>query len=224
MVAHPDDELLGIGASINKLIKQENCRARAVILGEGLTSRSKERDLKSWDNELKNHRENIEKARIKIGYESVGIYNFPDNRFDSIPILDIIKVIEEEKSSYLPDVIFTHHFKDLNVDHKLTAEAVITATRPIAQETVRMVAAFETLSATEWNFLNRNSAFFPNLFISIDEGSLNAKLEGLRCYDSEIREYPHPRSIEGLKILAQSRGLMISKLFAEAFEIIRIIE
>jgi LmbE family N-acetylglucosaminyl deacetylase len=131
VVAHPDDELLGLGASMHKLINDQNCKVRVIILGEGITSRSDEREPEQWKEELKIRKQNIEQARKAIGYESVGIYDFPDNRFDTVALLDIIKVIEKEKEIFQPEIIFTHHGGDVNIDHQRTFEAVITATRPM---------------------------------------------------------------------------------------------
>ena len=113
VVAHPDDELLGLGGTMHKLINEEQCKVRLIILGEGITSRSDERNVEQWTKELKIHRQNIEKAREAIGYESVGIYDFPDNRFDTVALLDIIKVIEKEKQDFQPEIIFTHHDRGL---------------------------------------------------------------------------------------------------------------
>lgn len=134
VVAHPDDELLGCGATMHRLIHEHNCTIRAVILGEGLTSRSDVRDTEKWKKELQVHRANIENARKEIGYESMGIYDFPDNRFDSVDLLDIIKVVENEKEDFKPEIIFTHHGGDLNIDHQRTFESVMTATRPMENE------------------------------------------------------------------------------------------
>jgi len=206
VVAHPDDELLGLGASINKLINDQNCTVRAVILGEGITSRSDERNSEQWVKELKIHRQNIEHARNFIGYESVGIYDFPDNRFDSVALLDIIKVIEKEKSTFQPEIIFTHHGGDVNIDHQRTFEAVITATRPMEDEIVKAIITFETPSGTEWIASSDPRKFNPNLFIEVSEKNLEAKIKGMECYEFEKRKYPHPRSPEALKILAEYRG------------------
>ena len=131
VVAHPDDELLGCGATMHRLIHEQDCAVRAVILGEGLTSRSETRDSVKWKEDIEVHRSNIENARKVIGYDSVGIYDFPDNRFDSVDLLDIIKVVEKEKEEFKPEIIFTHHGGDLNIDHQRTFEAVMTATRPM---------------------------------------------------------------------------------------------
>lgn len=221
LVAHPDDELLGCGGTINRLIADYNCEIRAVILGEGITSRSDKRDPSKWEEELSLHRENIESARKKIGYKSVGIYDFPDNRFDTVALLDIIKVIEKEKEDFQPEIIFTHHGGDVNVDHQRTFEAVITACRPMEDEMVKTVITFETPSGTEWRASSDPRHFVPNFFISISEKNLNAKIEGMDCYKFEKRVYPHPRSGEALRILACYRGQQIGRKYAEAFCLVR---
>src|SRR5689334_3357132 len=131
VVAHPDDEILGVGATMHKLIHEFNVHVHIVILGEGITSRAEQRNTEMWKEELEIHRANIKKAQGKIGYQSVSIYDFPDNRFDSVELLDIVKVIEKEKDNLSPGIIFTHHGGDLNIDHQRTFEAVITACRPM---------------------------------------------------------------------------------------------
>ena len=221
VVAHPDDELLGLGATMNKLINEQNCKIRVIILGEGITSRFDKRDSEQWSEELIMHKQNIETARKYIGYESVGIYDFPDNRFDTVAILDIIKVIEKEKEDFQPEIIFTHHGGDVNIDHQKTFEAVITATRPMEDEIVKTVITFETPSGTEWIASSAPRKFTPNLFIEVSEKNLKAKINGMESYEFEKRKYPHPRSPEALMILAQCRGVIVGKKFAEAFTIIR---
>ncbi|RZL15619.1 MAG: PIG-L family deacetylase, partial [Hymenobacter sp.] len=150
VVAHPDDELLGLGASIHRLVNRHGCEARAVILGEGLTSRSATRDQARWAGDLGTHRANIGRATAAIGYASTGIYDFADNRFDSVDLLDIIKVVEQEKQVFQPNLIFTHHGGDTNIDHRRTFEAVVTACRPLPGEPTRTILACETPSSTEW--------------------------------------------------------------------------
>lgn len=223
VVAHPDDELLGLGATINKLINEQNCIIRAVILGEGITSRSDKRNTDKWSKELGIHRKNIDEARKEIGYESVGIYDFPDNRFDTIALLDIIKVIEKEKIKFDPDIIFTHHGGDLNIDHQRTFEAVITATRPMEDEKVKTIITFETPSGTEWIASSDPRKFTPNFFVEVNEENITAKIKAMQCYEFEKRTYPHPRSPEALSILAKQRGLTVGKKYAEAFRIVRLI-
>lgn len=221
VVAHPDDELLGLGATINRLVNDYNCQCRAVILGEGITSRSDTRDRESWNKELELHRRNIYSAQQAIGYESVGVYDFPDNRFDSVDLLDIIKVVEKEKEQFQPEVIFTHHGGDVNIDHQRTFEAVITATRPMQHERVKTIIAFETPSGTEWRAASDPRHFIPNLFFEISEANLQAKIKGMESYEFEKRPYPHPRSPEALTIQAQRWGVSIGKYYAEAFMLVR---
>ena len=223
VVAHPDDELLGLGATMHKLINEHNCKVRAVILGEGITSRSNERDPEKWSEELKTHRLNIETARKAIGYESVGIYDFPDNRFDTVALLDLVKIIEKEKQDFQPEIIFTHHGGDVNIDHQRTFEAVITATRPMEEEKVNTIITFETPSGTEWIASSNPNQFNPNMYIEISEKNLLSKIYGMESYEFEKREFPHPRSPESLTILAKYRGITIGKELAEAFCIIRTI-
>ena len=223
VVAHPDDELLGLGASMHKLINEQGSKVRVVILGEGITSRSDNRDQKIWEKELIIHKQNIESARKFIGYESVGIYDFPDNRFDTVALLDIIKVIEKEKVEFEPDIIFTHHGGDLNIDHQKTFEAVITATRPMEDEKVKTIITFETPSGTEWSSSTDPKHFIPNFFIEVSIKNLEAKIKAMESYEFEKRKYPHPRSPEALKILSQQRGITVGKNYAEAFTIVRLI-
>lgn len=224
MVAHPDDELLGPGASMHRLINEFNCKIRAVILGEGITSRADHRDTEQWKRELAVHRSNIESAREAIGYESVGIYDLPDNRFDSVPLLDIIKIVEKEKKDFEPEIIFTHHGGDPNIDHQRTFEAVITSSRPMEHEKVKMILTFETPSGTEWRSPSDPRHFLPNLFIGISEENLSAKIKGMESYEFEKRAYPHPRSPEALRIRAQMWGVATGTNLSEAFGLIRIIE
>jgi LmbE family N-acetylglucosaminyl deacetylase len=221
VVAHPDDELLGLGATMHKLIIEQNCKVRVIILGEGITSRSDERDPEHWKEELKIHRQNIEQARKAIGYESVGVYDFPDNRFDTVALLDIIKVIEKEKNSFQPEVIFTHHGGDVNIDHQRAFEAVITATRPLNHEIVKTIITFETPSGTEWRASSDPKHFIPNLFFSVNKENLESKIKGMESYEFEKRNYPHPRSPEALKIQAQRWGIVVGVNYAEAFQLIR---
>ena len=223
VVAHPDDELLGLGATMHKLIEEQNCRVRVIILGEGITSRSDQRDLEQWEEELKIHRQNIEQARKVIGYESVGVYDFPDNRFDTVAILDIIKVVEKEKEIFQPEIIFTHHGGDVNIDHQRTFETVITATRPMQNENVKTIITFETPSGTEWIASTNPRKFNPNLFIEVCKENIFAKIKGMESYEFEKRKYPHPRSPEALEIQSKRWGISIGVEHAEAFCIVRTI-
>ncbi len=221
VVAHPDDELLGLGATMNKLITEYGAIIHVVILGEGITSRANVRNQQQWEGELATHKQNILDAQKCIGYQSVSIYDFADNRFDSVALLDIVKVIENEKNNFNPQVIFTHHGGDLNIDHQRTFEAVVTATRPMEHENVTTLITFETPSGTEWRASSDPKHFIPNMFISVSEKNIDTKIKGMESYEFEKRNYPHPRSPEALKIQAQRWGIAIGKNYAEAFCLIR---
>lgn len=223
VVAHPDDELLGVGGTVNRLISEFNATIKVVILGEGITSRSEQRNVKEWESQLKLHRKNIEDAQKSIGYQELSIHNFPDNRFDTVALLDLIKVVEKEKKEFNPSVIFTHHGGDVNIDHQRTFESVITSCRPMKEETVKTIITFETPSGTEWRASSDPKHFVPNFFIQIEKKHLEAKIKGMESYEFEKRAYPHPRSPEALEILAKQRGVMVGCEYAEAFNIIRTI-
>ncbi len=223
VVAHPDDEILGLGATMNHLINNYQVQTHVVILGEGITSRGDVRDQAKWENELAIHKNNIYSAQNAIGYHSVSIYDFPDNRFDTVALLDLVKVVEKEKLKFMPDAIFTHHGGDLNIDHQRTFEAVITACRPMEHETVKTIIAFETPSGTEWRASTDPRYFIPNIFACVSEENIESKIRAMEFYEFEKRVYPHPRSPEALKILAQQRGLTIGSQYSEAFSLIRTI-
>lgn len=221
VVAHPDDELLGLGATMNRLINEFGVTTHVVILGEGITSRSDSRDVAKWENELAIHRQNIKNAQAAIGYHSVSIYDFADNRFDTVALLDIIKVIEKEKQQFKPDVIFTHHGGDVNIDHQRTFEAVVTACRPMLHEQVKTIITFETPSGTEWRSPSDPRHFLPNMFFSVTEKNIESKIKGMESYEFEKRAYPHPRSPQALTIQAQRWGVAVGVEYAEAFCLIR---
>jgi len=224
VVAHPDDEVLGLGATMHRLIHEQNCEVHVVILGEGITSRLDSRDVNKWEKELEIHKENIQSAKKAIGFHSVKTFDFPDNRFDTVPLLDIIKTVEHEKNAFKPEIIFTHHGGDVNIDHQRTFEAVVTACRPLTQETVRTIISFETPSGTEWRASSDPKHFLPNLFYEVSEKDVKAKILAMESYEFEKRAYPHPRSPEALKIQAQRWGIVIGCDLAEAFCLVRSVQ
>lgn len=222
IVAHPDDEVLGIGGTINLLVKQ-GAFVKVVILGEGITSRAKNRNIQKDKHKLLQHKKNIEDAKDYLSYHELSVYDLPDNRFDSIPLLEIIKIIEKEKKDFNPDVIFTHHNGDLNIDHKKTFEAVYTAVRPTENEAVKTLICFETMSGTEWASPSEPKKFSPNFFIELSENEIYNKTKAMNCYKYEKRDFPHPRSSKAIINRAISWGVTIGKNYAEPFQIIRII-
>lgn len=221
IVAHPDDELLGQGGTVNLLSESYGCDLRAVILGEGITSRSDERDTEKWSVELEKHRANMSDACNTVGYRSHKSYDFPDNRFDQVNLLDLIKVVEKEIAEFSPSVIFTHHGGDTNIDHRLAHDAVIPAIRPMKGQSVETLITFETPSSTEWQSPDHPNQFVPNMFVEISQKNLQSKIRGMESYEFERREYPHPRAPESLELIAKRWGIVIGVELAEAFRISR---
>ncbi len=216
IAAHPDDEVLGCFGTVARMIK-EGYEAYTLILGEGKTSRDVKRDPKKKQNELLTLNHEIELANQAIGIKKVFVESFPDNRFDSVDLLDIIKVISKVKDEIRPDIIFTHYENDLNIDHQITYKAVITATRPMDDECVKEIYSFEILSSTEWNY---PLSFSPDTYWDI-EATLELKLEAMKRYRSEICEFPHPRSLKGIELNAQYHGMRIGRKAAESFVTVR---
>ena len=223
VVAHPDDEILGPGATIYQLVKHQNCIVKVIILGEGITSRSEKRDTSKWKKELKIHKSNIEKAKSILGYQYIKIYDFPDNRFDTVPLLDIVKIIENE-NDFRPDFLFTHHGGDLNIDHQKTFEAALTSSRPLPNENLCSLITFETMSSTEFSNFSDTKSFKPNLIIEISDDALNAKCNAMASYQYEKRNFPHPRSNESIRNRAKMWGISNGIKAAEVFQIIRLID
>jgi len=219
VVAHPDDEVLGCGASVVKLIKQ-GYKAYTLILGEGKTSRDVKRDVTNKQKELQMLNAETQKASSILGIEKTFVYNFPDNRFDSVALLDIIKVVTDVKEKIKPDIIFTHFENDLNIDHRITYQAVLTATRPTKNETVKEIYSFEILSTTEWNY---PLLFSPDVFFDVSN-TLSTKINAMKKYKSELREFPHPRSLKGIKLNAKYHGMRVGKKYVEAFKTVRIMK
>lgn len=218
VAAHPDDEVLGCFGTVARLIK-EGYEAYTLILGEGKTSRDEERRPEIKKNEIEILNTEIQKANSIIGIKKVFVEFFPDNRFDSVDLLDIIKVISRIKDEIRPDIIFTHYENDLNIDHQITYKAVITATRPMENESVKEIYSFEVLSSTEWKY---PLSFSPDVFFDISD-TIELKINSMREYASELCEYPHPRSLEGIELNAKYNGLRVGKKYVEAFKSVRVI-
>ena len=210
--AHPDDEVLGCGGTIVKHVKNGD-EVSVVFMTNGEGSRpSKEQKVNLRNSETA-------KAKKILGYKKSFYCNHPDNQMDKIPLLKIIKGIEKIINQIQPEIIYTHHFSDLNIDHAITSRAVITACRPIPASKVKKIYAFEILSSTEWDYGN-SKKFSPNYFNNI-EFEIEKKLIAAKAYKSEMRKPPHARSIQNIEVLSKMRGNTVGIKFAEAFEVIR---
>ncbi|WP_249872143.1 PIG-L deacetylase family protein [Oceanobacillus saliphilus] len=216
IAAHPDDEVLGCGGTLAKHVLNGDA-VHSIILAEGITSRDKTRNRDINSEKLSDLAKAAQKANDILGVHSLQLYKFPDNRMDSLDRLDVIKVVEEIVSKVQPDVIYTHHVGDVNIDHRRIHEAVITACRPIpGNHLVEEILFFETASSTEWMTPGSAPPFNPNWYNDITE-TLSLKLRSLESYKSEMREWPHARSINSLEHLSRWRGASIGVEAAEAF-------
>jgi LmbE family N-acetylglucosaminyl deacetylase len=219
VAAHPDDEVLGVGGTIARHVENGD-DVYALILGEGWTARDCN-SVSLMKEKLKELRKNtMESSRI-IGFKDVFFLNFPDNRFDQVDLLTIVKEVEKKIAELKPQIIYTHYSGDLNIDHQYTARAVMTATRPIGEQPVEEVYAFETVSCSEWNFdYSRQPSFSPNVFVDITD-YYDKKEKALQCYKSEIYDFPFPRSLTGIDVLSKTRGMTAGMERAEAFMLVR---
>lgn len=219
IAAHPDDEVLGCGGSIARLSREEN-EVLIAIMGEGVTSRYLRREEAEKRLLVEELQEKTRDVATILGAKDVFLYNLPDNQFDTVPMLNIVKIIEELVYRLRPEVVYTQHGGDLNIDHTVTFRATLTATRPMAGCPVKDLYAYEVPSSTEWAFQRLETAFQPNVFVDIS-ATIDTKIRAMQKYDSEARKFPHPRSPEALRAIARRWGSVVGFECAEAFELIR---
>ena len=218
VAAHPDDEVLGCGGTMARLVN-EGHEVHIAIMGEGITSRHGQPQEADRDQLSRLHRQ-AQSAAGKIKASDVVLCKLPDNRLDTVALLDVVKLVEDMVQKLKPEIVYTHHPGDLNIDHGVVHRAVLTATRPMAGQPVREIYAFEVPSSTEWAFHRVEPCFRPNVFVDVS-GTLETKIEAMACYESEARKFPHPRSPEALRAIAARWGSVVGCQAAEAFELVR---
>lgn len=213
--AHPDDELLGVGGTIIKHINNKT-EVYVIIVSEGASSRYPD-GMKE-----KLQADTIASSEI-LKTTQTYFLNLPDQRLDGLPLIDVIRPIEEKIKEISPEIVYTHHRGDVNQDHRVVFAATMVAARPIGEKRVKQILAYETPSSTEWAGPYVDSTFIPNVFVDISN-TIEQKIKAMQCYESEIKEFPHPRSIEAVTNLAKQWGVKVGCRYAEAFELIRSIE
>ena len=230
IVAHPDDEVLGMGGTILNHANQGD-KVTVAYLATGITSRrgsnyqnvssytTNKKEKTSMNVQIKKLRNDAKKVCKFLKVKKSIFFDYPDNEMDTIPLLEIIKTIEKLILENKPERIYTSHHGDLNIDHKIMFEATLAACKP-TELPVKEIICFELLSSTEWSFSYK---FKPNYFINI-KNELDEKIKAMQMYKNEIRKYPHPRSAESIKNSAYKWGAASGCYSAEAFEIIRKIE
>lgn len=220
LCAHPDDEVLGCGGTIAKF-SNKGYVVHVAFLADGVSSRSN--FLSSNSLELEQRRNATKVACSILGINSISFENYPDNRLDTIPLLSIVQIIEALIFKHKPEIVLTHHAGDLNIDHRRVYDAAATACRPQKEHPVKTFLSFEVASSTEWQIPFGQPAFIPNWFVDVTD-TFDKKVLALEAYSVEMREWPHPRSIKGIKSLGNWRGATVGVNFAEAFMLGRRIE
>lgn len=212
VVAHPDDEVLGAGATISKLVKTGN-RVAVAVMADHAAARANISATLSEDEA---------RAMSVLGVEKVYHADFPNIKMNTVPHLDLVQFIEKCIRDWQADIIITHHPSDTNIDHQETGKAVNAACR-LFQRTdsvsrLRELLYMEVPSSTEWSLNTAENRFLPNTWFEIGREGLKRKMEALQAYEGVIRPYPHPRSVEALEGLAAYRGAQAGVDYAEAFQ------
>jgi LmbE family N-acetylglucosaminyl deacetylase len=212
--AHPDDEVLGAGGTIARHAKDGDT-VDVAILATGIASRGGEPN--EIAKQLAGLRENAKRASALLGVTHLELGEFEDQAMDAMRLLDIVRAVEAHVRRVRPEVVYTHHHGDLNADHRLTYQAVLTATRPVAEPAVRRILSFEISPNTDLNVPN---LFAPTVYVDIST-TIEKKIAALEAYEGEVRAFPHPRSREALVASSQRWGSVANMRNAEAFQLVR---
>jgi LmbE family N-acetylglucosaminyl deacetylase len=216
IAAHPDDEALGAAGTLARHVAARD-DVHILFLADGVSARGSNKGLDA-------RQESAQAAAKAMGAkaENVHFYSFPDNRMDSVALLDVVQVLEGVLKKIKPQIIYTHHAGDLNIDHRIVHQAVLTACRPQPGSAVEAIYGFEVLSSTEWVAPepDARNVFLPNRYVDITD-YMETKMAALKCYDIEMRDFPHARSYEAVEALAKLRGAHMGLERAEAFSVIR---
>jgi LmbE family N-acetylglucosaminyl deacetylase len=212
IAAHPDDELLGLGATVARHADAGD-EVTSLVVSDGATSRYEE----GADRTLQDAGRAA--ARI-LGVRELRFLGLPDQRLDTLPILEVIQRVERVVGEISPHIVYTHHWGDVNRDHRVVSEAVMVACRPIGPDHPKRLLCFETPSSSEWSSTDPSLTFIPNYFVDVT-ATIDRKLEAMACYATEVRPAPHPRSLEALRSRAQYWGQIVTRPFAEAFVLVR---
>jgi len=213
-VAHSDDETISMAGTIRKHIVNGDT-VQVVSMTNGVGARDDSNEKMASERMAA-----AAKASEILGFKWEKCFDFNDNALDSYPLLEIVKALEAIKNTYNPSLVYTHSGSDLNIDHRVVTNAVLTAFRPQPQESCKEIRLFEVPSATDFGHRSVTGAFIPNLYVNITD-YWETKLRALGAYSAELRKYPHSRSIKGIENLARLRGSQVGFELAESFEVIR---
>lgn len=217
VAAHPDDEVLGVGGTLAKHAERGD-EVDILLLSDGEMARHEE--VTSEARKRRDERRaNAREAANVLGAQSVEVLDYWGNQLDDVALIDVIRDVQAKIDDVRPETVYTHHYGDLNIDHELVARAVRTAARPLADSTVDRVLSFETLSATEWAMPRQETAFRPTVFEDVGD-HLDRKMAAVDVYQKEMRDRPHPRSVENIRRNARTWGDTAGFQAAEPFELL----
>lgn len=212
VVAHPDDEVLGAGATIHKLIQEGNNVAICTMANHA-AARANISDTLVADQQ---------NALTMLGVEKTYAADFPNIKMNTVPHLELVQFIESCIEDHQAEAIITHHPSDTNIDHQETSRAAQAAARLFQRKegipALKLFLYMEVPSSTEWSLDSSANRFHPNWFVEVGKAGIELKIRALSEYKGVMRDYPHPRSVEGLTGLAAYRGSQSGCDYAEAFE------
>ena len=217
VAAHPDDEILGCGGTMARHVA-EGDTVRILIVADGVTAR-----VGAGQSEIMARESAARTAAAAVGAQQPTFLRMPDNRLDSLPLLDVIRPIEAALAANPPDIVYTHHGGDLSVDHRMVHRAVMTACRPLPGTTINTLYGFEVPSSTAWAGPGLTLSFEPTRFVGI-ESIVAAKRMAMAAYATEMRPFPHPRSPQAIEALERHRGADAGLPAAEAFVVLRSVQ
>lgn len=217
IAAHPDDEVLGLGGTLIKHVK-EGDEVHLLIVTDG--SSSQYRDKKEIQSIIIAKEKETKMCANILGITSIRYGKLQDMKLDNSPHIDINCVIEKAIREIQPDVVYTHFWGDVNLDHVAVFKSTLVATRPCVGQCVKELYCYYVPSSTEWGVYNVNTAFIPNVYVDISKYA-EVKYKAINSYKTELRKYPHPRSIEYIEKLDEICGLNVGLDRAEAFVQIR---
>jgi LmbE family N-acetylglucosaminyl deacetylase len=212
IAAHPDDELLGVGGTLVRHVRDGD-EVHAVIVADGAGSRYPAELVATLEKQAR-------RAAEVIGFTSIQLLSLPDQRLDTVPLIELTQRLEGVLDDIEPGTVYTHFPEDVNADHRLVARCAWTACRPYARPQLQKFAVFETPSSTEWAWPMTGAEFRPNLFVDVTD-TIEAKIAAMECYETELRDYPHPRSSQALRERAAYWGSHIGRLAAEPLVVLR---
>lgn len=221
IVAHPDDEVLGAGGTIAKYVLS-GAEVKLLIVTDGSTSQY--RDEPNLEKIIKEKKMETKKAADILGISEIIYGGLPDMKLDMVEHVKVNHVIESVINKFKPNIVFTHFYGDVNMDHQCVSHSTIVACRPVPGQCVRELYSYYVPSSTDWNIQNSTNTFMPNVFVNIEGEASERKYKAMACYGTELRDYPHPRSIEALQVMDKANGVHVGIKSVECFIAHRVIK